>query len=85
MTVIAKTVLIYKSFADQSTAMMYTNWQNLLPAGKEFDSDDESVLSDLTVTRYWTNKEYAQEYIDLMSAELTKINITPELFILEIK
>jgi hypothetical protein len=85
MTVSVKTVLIYKSFADQHAAMMYTNWKNLLPLDKEFDSSDTSVLSDLTVTRYWTSKEYAQEYIDLMSAELTKINITPELFILEIK
>ena len=83
MTVIAKTILTYKSFSDLSTALAYTNWQNLLPIDKEFDYTDKSVLSNLTVTRFWTNKEYAQEYIDLMSAELEKINIIPELFVLE--
>lgn len=82
MTFVAKTVIVFSSQENLSSARQLPALAYLKMLGGT-DADDPSVLQDLTITRFWTDKEKAQTYVNWLTAELTAIDITPVSYTLE--
>jgi hypothetical protein len=75
MIKVAKTIMVYASFEDLEKAKEQTPWLWFLQSLGGTDITDFSVADGLTVTRLWTDKACAEEYIRWVERNLDMIDV----------
>ena len=99
MAVVAKTVLVFASEEDRDKVLFTVPWRAFVdimndgggnhpknlgyPADHPIGIPDDLGPQHVTVTRTWTDKKNAQDYVDWMTAQFALINVVPVLFTVE--
>jgi hypothetical protein len=97
MAIVAKTVLVFASTEDRERIRLEVPWLNFLQIVDDGSHADFTVFGTdapitdpsqftpdlLTVTRKWKDKKNAQDYYDWMSAQFSKLGMTPVSFTIE--
>ena len=95
MAIVAKTVLVYASEEDREQGRTMIPWQNYLQIVGDGGHDDFTVVgtagldpselgpNHLTVTRKWENKKNAEDFVEWMTAQFSKLGVTPVSFTVE--
>ena len=95
MAVVAKTILVYASEEDREQGRTMIPWQNYLQIVGDGGHDDFTVVgtagldplelgpNHLTVTRKWENKKNAEDFVEWMTAQFSKLGVTPVSFTVE--
>jgi hypothetical protein len=82
MTIVAKTTCILASMDDIEQAKYQIMWFDFLEQLGGLH-DDAFVQNGTVITRLWTDKRCAKEYVKWLSTSLAEINITPVSITLE--
>ena len=84
MTIAAKTTCILASMDDIEQARHQIMWSDFLQQlGGVHDDDHTFIKNGTVITRSWTDKRCAEEYVKFISTSLAEINITPVSITLE--
>lgn len=83
MIKVAKTICVYASLEDVEKGKEQTPWLWYLQSLGGTDITDFSVANGLTVTRLWTDKACAEDYIKWLKENLAMINVYPVSITLE--
>ena len=84
MTIVAKTTCILASMDDIIEARYRIMWVDFLEQlGGLYDDDPNNIQNGTVITRLWTDKRCAKEYVKWLSTSLAEINITPVSITLE--
>ena len=82
MTIVAKTTCILASMDDLEQAKYQIMWVDFLEQLGGLH-DDGLVQNGTVITRLWTDKRCAEEFVKWLSTSLAEINITPVSITLE--
>ena len=83
MIKVAKTICVYASLEDVEEGKIQLPWLWFLQNVGGTDITDFSVANGLTVTRLWTDKACAEEYVNWLKENLARINVHPVSITLE--